>query len=156
VANTAARDYKLTDYSASGVLVGNTTAAAGTLGKSDLTAQAGSIGATTMLTASANSSGAFRLTFYIVNTVIGNAADTLKVTAAWNDGAAQAADVLLTNAIAAPAASAILHSLTTVGNASYGTINVYAAASTAITFTTTATLVGTPQYTCRTRIEALG
>jgi len=156
LANTAARDYKMTDYTASAVLVGNTAAAAGTLGIQDLTAQAGSITAKTMLTSSANSSGVFRVIFYIVNTVVGNVADTLKVTVAWNDGAAQTADVLLTNAIAAPAASAVLHSLTTVGNASYGSVVAYAAASTALTFTTTATLVGTPQYTIRARIEALG
>ena len=152
---TVAHNYTLPDYTASAVLVGNTTAAAGTLGVSNLTAQTGSIGATTLLTSSANSSGAFRVSFYIVNTVIGNAADTVKVGVAWNDGAAQAAEVLLTNAVVAPAAPAILHSLTTVGNASYGSLTVYAAASTAITFTTTVSLVGTPQYTCRVRIESL-
>jgi hypothetical protein len=157
LANTAARIYTFRDYTADVVLVGNTTAAAGTLGRSALTAQTGNVAATTLLTSSANSSGAFRVSFYIKTTTAGTPAVALtKITVAYNDGSAQTADLLLTAASATPAASAINHDLGTLNAASYGQAIVKAAASTAITFTTTGVYTGAPAYSLDARIEALG
>ncbi len=156
LSNTGTRAYTLRDYTSDAVLVGNTTAAAGTLGRANLTAQTGNIGATTLLTSSANSSGMFRVSFYLKTTTAGSAGSLVKATVAYNDGAAQTADILLTNAIATPAAPAINHDLTINNNDSYGSAIVYADASTAITFTTTGTYNTNPAYTLRARIEALG
>lgn len=154
---TSVRTWTWPDYNGTHVVVGNTTSAAnGILGLSNLTAQTANIGATTLLTASANSSGLFRITVFVKTTTAGTAGDVMKVTIAFNDGAAQTADVLLTSLIVTTPAAAILHDLATNNFASQGVLTVYAAASTAITFTTTLTITGSPQYTIRVRIEPLG
>jgi hypothetical protein len=154
---TNSRLWKMDDYSSSAVLVGNTTAAANTLGTSNLTAQTGNIAATTLLTSSSASSGMFRVSFYIKTTTAGTAGvATTKITVAFNDGAAQTIDVPLLIESAAAPVFLNSHDLGTNNAASAGTVVVYSAASNAITFTTTGTYTGSPQYTLRARIEYLG
>lgn len=134
------------------VVSGATTSAAGVLGKSDLTAQTGSIGAVTLLTGGASTAGMYRVSVYMVTTTAGTALDVVKATVAWNDGAAQTLDVpLLTTAGAATNLD-----LATLNAKAQGSVIVYAAASQNITYTTTVTKTGTPQYAIHVRIEALG
>ncbi len=143
--NAAARAYAFTDQSGSVVQVGNTTSASGVLGRSVLTGQTASIGATTLLTGNATSAGLYRVSFYLTTTTAGDGGDTVLVTVAWNDGAAQTF---------------------VSANLDAGTLNAYlqfsvvvrAAASQNITFTTTLTSpgAGTPAHTLDARIEALG
>lgn len=152
VNSTAARNYQTLDVAGTIPLVGNTTSASGVLGKSDLTAQTASIGATTMLTGTTVSAGVFRVSFYMKTTTAGTAGDVVKATVAWNDGAAQTMDVPM---------------LTTGGvgtNLDLGTNNAFVqgsvvvnvAASQNISYTTTVTKAGTPQYEIHARIEQLG
>lgn len=153
--STAARAYATQDVAGTFVQVGNTTASAAVLGKSDLTAQTGNIAATTMLTAHAGSTGMYRLSFYFKTTTAGTpAVAVVKATVTWDDGTAgQTRDVTLLSGVTA---LAVNHDLGTLNATSQGSLIVYAAASTAITFTTTGTYTGSPQYTLRTRIESLG
>lgn len=156
IATGATRNEKRQDYSGSLVLVGNTAAAVGVLGTTNLTAQTASIGSTTLLSSSATSSGIFRVTFYLVTTTAGSAGDTVKVTVSYNDGAAQTVDVPLTvEATGAPSTGQTLD-LSVLNKAVFGEVVVYSAASNAITFTTTVVKTGSPQYTIRARIQALG
>lgn len=155
IISTAARDYKTQDYGSSFILGGNTTSASGVLGKSSLAAQAGNIAAQTLLTASANSSGKYRITFYVKTTTAGAALDVVKFTVAFNDGAAQAADVLLTELVATPVAPLINHDLATLNKSTFGSVIVKSAASQAITWTSTVTKTGAPQYSVDVGIEAL-
>lgn len=135
-----------------GVVVGSGTSSAGVLGASDLTAQTGSIGAVTLLTGGASTAGMYRVSVYMVTTTAGTALDVVKATVAWNDGAAQTLDVpLLTTAGAATNLD-----LATLNAKAQGSVVVYAAASQNITYTTTVTKTGTPQYAIHVRIEALG
>ncbi len=161
VVTSGSRTQTFREHTGDVVLVGNTTAAAGVLGKSDLTAQTANIGATTLLTSSANSSGLFRLTFYVTCTTAGQAGDNVKVTVAYNDGTAQTVDVpFWPAAAAAPVVSQTVPlDNVSLNLASFGSVTVYSAASNAITYTTTMTNAGgtpDPQYTLRARIEALG
>lgn len=156
ISTSSTRDLYFHDYSGKVVTVGRTTAAIGVLGISDLTAQTTSITAQTLLSASAASVGMFRVSFWLKTTTAGTAGDVVKVTVAFNDGTAQTADVLLTNMVATPTAPAINHDLATNTRASYGSVTGYVSGSTTVTYTTTVTKTGTPQYTIRARIEALG
>jgi hypothetical protein len=134
------------------LLVGNTTSAAGVLGSSNLTAQTVSIGSTTLLTGAADTAGMFRVSAYVKTTTAGNPADVVKMTVSWNDGAAQTLDM--------PFESATVifnnHDLATNNAHSQGSIVLNVAASQNITYTTTVTKTGSPQYEIHVRIEALG
>jgi hypothetical protein len=138
------RTFKIQDTAGSAIVVGNTTSAAGVLGISDLTAQTGNIGAVTLLTGGASTAGMYRVNAYVKTTTAGTALDVVAVTIAWNDGAAQ------TNV---PIAA---HDLATNNAYSQGSAVVYSATSQNITYTTTVTKTGTPQYEIHLRIEWLG
>lgn len=147
------RHMKWHDVAGTVVLVGNTTSAAGVLGLSSLTAQTGSIGATTLLTGGTSSAGMYRVSVYMTTTTAGGGGATVKATVAWNDGAAQTLDVPL---LTAAGVGATLD-LTTVNAHGQGSVIVYTAASQNITYTTTFTAgTGSPQYSIYVRIEALG
>ena len=155
--NTAARIYTLPDTAGTMVLVGNQAAAADKLGKITLTGQTGSLAAQTLVTASANAVGMHRVSLYLTTTTIGDVADNVTLTLAWNDGAAQTMVVgfLGTTSNILPYTA---HDLRTANAFSEATVVVRIAASTAITFTTTLTSpgAGTPAYSIDARIEALG
>jgi len=146
------RAQKWQDTAGSVVTVGNTASASGVLGTIALTAQTNSLAAQTMLTGNASSAGLYRLSFYLKTTTAGSGGDVVKVTAAWNDGAAQTLDVPMLNA------TAIVNNLDlgTLNAFVQGSIVVKAAASQNVTFTTTVTKAGTPQYSVDARIESLG
>jgi len=146
------RAQKWQDTAGSVVTVGNTASASGVLGTIALTAQTNSIAVQTMLTGNASSAGLYRLSFYLKTTTAGSGGDVVKVTAAWNDGAAQTLDVPMLNA------TAIVNNLDlgTLNAFVQGSIVVKAAASQNVTFTTTVTKAGTPQYSVDARIESLG
>jgi len=146
------RAQKWQDTAGSVVTVGNTASASGVLGTIALTAQTNSIAAQTMLTGNASSAGLYRLSFYLKTTTAGSGGDVVKVTAAWNDGAAQTLDVPMLNA------TAIVNNLDlgTLNAFVQGSIVVKAAASQNVTFTTTVTKAGSPQYSVDARIESLG
>jgi len=149
-ANT--RSQKIQDTAGSVVLVGNTAAASGVLGTIALTGQTNSLAAQTMLTGNASSAGLYRLAFYFKTTTAGNPGDTVKATLSWNDGSAQSMDVPMESA------------LSIVNTLDLGTLNAFvqgsvvlkAAASQNITFTTTVSKTGSPQYSLDCRIVALG
>ena len=155
--NTAARNYTFGDTNGSVVLVGNTTSASGVLGKIVLTGQTASLAAQTMLTGNTVSAGAYRLSFYFTTTTIGDVADNVTLTLAWNDGAAHTMVIgfLGTTSNILPYTA---HDLRTANAFSEATAVVRVAASTDITFTTTLTSpgAGTPAYSIDARIEALG
>lgn len=138
------------------VVVGETTSAANVLGKVDLTAQTGDIGATTLLTSDSDSVGIYRCVFYLKTTTAGSGGAATKIVITYNDGTSQTPEVILVPEIASPGGGAVNHDLTILNQASYGSIIVYAAASTAITFVTSGTYTGSPEYTLRARIERLG
>ena len=144
------RNMKWPDTSGSPVLVGNAAAAAGILGSTDLTAQTASIASTTLLTGGTGTAGMYRISAYLNTTTAGVVTDTVKMTVAWNDGAAQTLDVPFLSS------TAIFnnHDLGTLNAHSQGRVAVYVAASQNITFTTTVTKTGTPQYSIRVRIES--
>lgn len=136
------------------VVVGTTTSAAGVLGRIALTAQTGNLAAQTMLTGGAGTAGMYRLSFYIKCTTAGTpAVAQTKVTVAWNDGTAQTVDVPFLSGALAPFVNADLGTLNAFAQ---GHVVVKAAASQNITFTTTGTYTGSPQYSIDARIEALG
>jgi len=146
------RTQKWQDTAGSVVTVGNTASASGVLGTIALTAQTNSIAAQTMLTGNASSAGLYRLSFYLKTTTAGSGGDVVKVTAEWNDGAAQTLDVPMLNA------TAIVNNLDlgTLNAFVQGSIVVKAAASQNVTFTTTVTKAGSPSYSVDARIESLG
>jgi hypothetical protein len=154
---TAQRNIKLpADVAASFVLVGNAASASGVLGKSDLTAQTGSIGSTVLLTGTAATVGVYRVSCYIKTTTAGTALDVVKMTVTSNDGAAQTTDMALWPASqTAPITPILNHDLATNNFASFGRAELYTAASQNIAFTTTVTKTGTPQYSIYVRIETL-
>ena len=123
------------------------------VGSSDLTAQTGSIGATTLLTGAASgTAGMYRVSVYLKTTTAGNPGDVVLVTVAYNDGAAQTKVIpLLTSA-----AVAANHDLGTLNAHAQGSIVLNLAASQNITYTTTVTAAGSPQYSIGVRTEALG
>ena len=139
------------------VTVGNTASASGVLGTIVLTGQTGSLAAQTLLTGNASSAGAYRVSLYLTTTTIGDVADNVTVTLAWNDGAAQTMVVgfLGTTSNIAPY---VAHDLRTANAFSEATVVVRVAASQNVTFTTTLTSpgAGTPAYSIDARIEALG
>lgn len=146
------RAQKFQDTAGSVVLVGNAASASGVLGTIALTAQTNSLAAQTMLTGNASSAGLYRLAFYMKTTTAGSGGDVVKATLAWNDGSAQSMDVPMMNA------TAIVNNLDlgTLNAFVQGSVVVKAAASQNITFTTTVTKAGSPQYLVDCRIEALG
>jgi hypothetical protein len=146
------RAQKWQDTAGSVVTVGNTASASGVLGTIALTAQTNSLAAQTLLTGNASSAGLYRLSFYLKTTTAGSGGDVVKVTAAWNDGAAQTLDVPMLNA------TAIVNNLdlSTLNAFVQGSIVVKAAASQNVTFTTTVTKAGSPVYSVDARIESLG
>lgn len=146
------RNQKFQDTAGSVVLVGNAASASGVLGTIALTAQTNSLAAQTMLTGNASSAGLYRLAFYLKTTTAGSGGDVVKATLAWNDGSAQSMDVPMMNA------TAIVNNLDlgTLNAFVQGSVVVKAAASQNITFTTTVTKAGSPQYSVDCRIEALG
>jgi len=146
------RAQKFQDTAGSVVLVGNTASASGVLGTIALTAQTNSLAAQTMLTGNASSAGLYRVAFYMKTTTAGSGGDVVKATLAWNDGSAQSMDVPMMNA------TAIVNNLDlgTLNAFVQGSVVVKAAASQNITFTTTVTKAGSPQYLVDCRIEALG
>jgi len=146
------RNQKWQDTAGSVVVVGNTAAASGVLGTIALTAQTNSLAAQTMLTGNASSAGLYRLAFYMKTTTAGSGGDVVKATLAWNDGSAQSMDVPMMNA------TAIVNNLDlgTLNAFVQGSVVVKAAASQNVTFTTTVTKAGSPQYSVDCRIEALG
>lgn len=151
ITTSATRNVKYPDVSGTLTLVGNTASASGTLGISDLTAQTTSIGATTLLTGNASSAGMYRVTVYAKTTTAGNAGDVVKATVSWNDGAAQTMDVpFLTTGGAATNLD-----LGTLNAFAQGSVVVNSAASQNISYTTTVTKAGTPQYEIHVRIETL-
>ena len=121
-------------------------------GSSNLTAQMGSIASQTLITGTAGTAGVYRISAYLKTTTAGNVADVVKMTASWNDGTAQTIVVPLESA------TAIFnnHDLGTLNAYSQGSIVVNSAASQNITYTTTVTKTGSPQYEIHVRIEALG
>lgn len=140
-----------TDTSGTLVVVGNTTSSAGVLGASSLTAQTASIGSTTLLTGGTSTAGMYRISAYFRTSTAGSGGDTVKLTAAWNDGASQTMDL----PILTTGGAATTHDLATLNAHSQGSIVVYSAASQNITFTTTVSKTGSPQYSLYVRIEAL-
>jgi hypothetical protein len=146
------RNQKFQDTAGSVVLVGNAASATGVLGTIALTAQTNSLAAQTMLTGNASSAGLYRLAWYLKTTTAGSGGDVVKATVAWNDGAAQSMDVPMMNA------TAIVNNLDlgTLNAFVQGSVVVKAAASQNITFTTTVTKAGSPQYLVDCRIVALG
>jgi hypothetical protein len=151
-ANT--RTAKAFDFSGSLVMVGNTAAAAGVLGRSALTGQGANLAAVTLVTGTASSAGLYRVSFYLKTTTAGTpAVAQVKVTVAWNDGAAQTVDVPFLSGALAPF---IQHDLGTLNAFSQGDVVVKAAASQNITFTTTGTYTGGAVYSIDARVEALG
>lgn len=152
IATASTRTAKCTDFSGTLVLVGNTTSAAGTLGYFALTGQTASLGAQTILTGTASSAGLYRLTFYLKTTTAGSAGDKVIATAAFNDGSAQT----LVVPFEVGATQTTDHDLATLNAFSQGSVVVKVAASQNITFTTTVTKTGSPQYSLDARIEALG
>jgi hypothetical protein len=151
---TAARTYVVPDTSSTLVVVGNAASAAGVLGRIALTAQTGNLAAQTMLTGGAGTAGMYRLAFYIKCTTAGTpAVAKTKVTVSWNDGTAQTVDVPFLSGVLAPFVDADLGTLNAFAQ---GAVTIKAAASQNITFTTTGTYTGSPQYSLDARIEALG
>lgn len=118
----------------------------------NLTGQTASIGSTTLLTGSASTAGMYRVSAYLKTTTAGNPADVVKMTVQWNDGAAQTEDVPFLSA------TVIFNNLdlATLNAFAAGSIVVNAAASQNITFTSTVTKTGSPQYELHARIEPLG
>jgi hypothetical protein len=134
------------------VLVGNAASAAGVLGTSNLTAQTGSVGATTLLTGAADTAGMYRVSVYLKTTTAGGGGASVKATVAWNDGTAQTLDVPLI-----AAAVGVAHDLTVLNAHSQGSVVLNLAASQNITYTTTFTAgTGSPAYEIHVRTEALG
>lgn len=144
------------DVSGSIVPVGNvtgTTAASGTLGRSVMPTRTADVAAQTLLTGNTTSGGLYRVSFYLKTNTAGTAGVAkTKVTVSWNDGTAQTLVVPFLNA------TAIYndHDLGTLNAYSQGSIVVSVAASQNISFITTGTYTGSPQYTLNARIEALG
>jgi hypothetical protein len=134
------------------VPVGTGAAAAGALGAISLTGQTGSLAAQTLLTGTATSAGLYRVSFYVKTTTAGAALDAMTVTLAWNDGTAQTLVVPFVSALALTNN----HDLATLNAFSQTEIVVKAAASQNVSFTTTVTKTGSPQYSIDARIEALG
>ena len=151
------RAQKWQDTAGSVVTVGNTASASGVLGTIVLTGQTGSLAAQTLLTGNASSAGAYRVSLYLTTTTIGDVADNVTVTLAWNDGAAQTMVVgfLGTTSNIVPY---VAHDLRTANAFSEATVVVRVAASQNVTFTTTLTSpgAGTPAYSIDARIESLG
>lgn len=147
----ASRVMKWPDISGTPVVVGNTTAASGTLGSSSLTAQTASIASTTLLTGTSATAGMYRVSAYMKTTTAGTAGDVVKLTVSWNDGSAQTIDIpWMTTAGAATNLD-----LGTLNADVQGSVVMYAAASQNITYTTTVTKTGSPQYFVYVRIEKL-
>lgn len=147
----ASRVMKWPDISGTPVVVGNTTAASGTLGSSSLTGQTASIASTTLLTGTSATAGMYRVSAYMKTTTAGTAGDVVKLTVSWNDGSAQTIDIpWMTTAGAATNLD-----LGTLNADVQGSVVVYAAASQNITYTTTVTKTGSPQYFVYVRIEKL-
>lgn len=111
---------------------------------SDLTAQTGSIGATTLLTGTADTAGMYRVSVYIKTTTAGAGGDVVAVTVAYNDGTAQTV---------VPIAA---HDLATLNAHSQASVVLNLAASQNISYTTTVTIAGAPQYEIHVRTEYLG
>lgn len=153
ISASTTRKVKFHDVSGSYVLVGNTTSASGTLGKSDLTAQTASIGATTMMTGNTVSAGMYRVSAYLKTTTAGAGGDIVTMTVAWNDGAAQTVGMPFITAAGGVVAN---HDLGTLNAFSQGSVVVNVAASQNVTYTTTVTKAGSPQYEIHVRIEQLG
>jgi hypothetical protein len=147
----SSRVMKWPDISGTPVVVGNTTAASGTLGSSSLTARTASIASTTLLTGTSATAGMYRVSAYMKTTTAGSAGDVVKLTVSWNDGSAQTMDIpWMTTAGAATNLD-----LATLNADVQGSVVVYADASQNITYTTTVTKTGSPQYSVYVRIEKL-
>jgi hypothetical protein len=124
-----------------------------TAGASNLTGQTGNIGAQTLLTgAASDTAGAYRVSAYLKTTTAGNALDVVKLTLAWNDGSAQTLDMPFESA------TVIFNNLdlATLNAFAQGSVVLNLAASQNISYTTTVTKSGNPQYEVHVRIEALG
>ena len=138
---------------AAGALVndGSGTLSWGGFVKSNLTGQTGSIAAQTLLTGTATTAGMYRVSAYL-KTTTAQAASSVLMTLAWNDGTAQTLVMPLESATAIFNA----HDLTTNNAHSQGSVVVNAAASQNISYTTTITGGGTAAYEIHVRTEALG
>jgi hypothetical protein len=118
----------------------------------NLTGQTGSIGSTNLISPSPNGDSFYRVSFYFVTTTAGNPGDVVKATLGWFDGFSQTLDVPLSGA----ATLFNNHDLGTLGAHSQGSVVVNSLTTHQITYTTTVTKTGTPQYEIHVRIEALG
>ncbi len=131
-------------------LTGSPTAAQGvasllTASSVNLTAQTASIGTTTLFAVGSSGAGIYRVSYSGIDTSAGTSGDTLTVTIGWNNGSA--AQSFTSSAV----------SLSSVGAEIAGDVFLFSAASQNITYATTASSVlGSPQYALRLRIEYLG
>lgn len=154
ISASSIRQMKWPDTAGSIVPVGNTTSAAGVLGRHSATAQTASIAATTLLTGGTATAGVYRVSFYLVCTTAGDSGDTVKATLSWNDGAARSQDVPLFLQDGSHGATV---DLSATANYGQGSMVVKAAASQNITFTTTLVDADADAvYAIEVRIEALG
>lgn len=120
---------------------------------SNLTTQTGSIAAQTLLTGAAGTAGMYRVSVYVKTTTAGLGGDTVIVTLAWNDGTPQTLVVPFTDS------TPIVYNLHDLGTAtaySQGSVVINVAASQNISYTTTVSIVGTPQYEIHVRTELVG
>lgn len=152
-ASSGARTIRLPDSTGLVVAAGNAASSASVpLGTSNLTGQTASIGSTTLLTGHSASAGLYRVSVYMKTTTAGSGGDVVRATVGWNDGSAQTMNVpMLTTGGAGTNLD-----LGTLNAFVQGSIVVYAAASQNITYTTTVTKTGSPQYEIHVRIEQLG
>jgi hypothetical protein len=150
---TGARTLTLPDTTGNVSISGNTTvagagtAAAGAMGKLDVTAQAASIGTTTLVTGNAGSVGMFRVSVATTCSTAGADKDTIKHTIGWT-----------TAGVARTQVSATID-LDNTANQQNVVYTLYADASTNITLTTTYTQVGGAadgKYDLHSRVTFLG
>lgn len=110
-----------------------------------LTGQTNSIGSTTLYAVPSSGAGLYRVSYSAIDTSAGTGTDALTITIGWNNGSGS-------NTFTSPSVSLI-----SVGAEIAGDITLYSAASQNITYLTAVTsILGSPQYSLRLRVEYLG
>jgi len=156
ISASTTRTIKIQDTNGSAVVVGNTTAASGTLGSVSLTGQTGSLAAQTLLTGNTTSAGLYRVSLYLKCTTAGSGGAQVSVDLTWNDGSAHTDTILLTLLDGSGAIGQGFLPLVTLNKAAFGADVIKVTASQNVTFTSTVVTTGSPQYAIEARIEALG
>ena len=145
ISASTTRTMKWQDTNGSVVVVGNTTAASGTLGVVSLTGQTGSVASTNLLTGNTTSAGMYRVNVYAVVSTADAGTSSLTVTVGWNDGVQAQTDTSIT-----------IPTNLSSGKTGKGTVVLYSAASQNVTISTTLAKTNSPAYAIYARIVALG